>query len=222
MRPGRGGGPGGGGRGGARGRRGARPAAPHPPRAPPPPPPTAPEPPPSAQSGPGDRLSEAEEGQLLRLRSQVTLLLARRRELASVRAENDQLGARLAAGRTNPAAATGLPPGYVLRSQAQWVGLATPDATIESFLWALRNRDVTNLLQTLAPADAQKLQHAFQRADGRAGDLFDAPFPGMAIVNREPLPDGSIQATVELAPGITIPKFRFQQVGGEWKMGWPP
>lgn len=181
----------------------------------------APAAPVAAQPEPVERLSDAEESQLLRLRSQVTMLLARRRELAGVHAENDQLRARLAASLTNAAAATGLPPGYVLRSQARWVGLATPEATIQSFLWALRNRDFTNLLQTLAPEAAQELQRNFQQAGGNVGDLFDLPFPGLAILNRETLPDGSIEATVEIGPGMTIPKFRFQPVGGEWKMGWP-
>lgn len=174
-----------------------------------------------AKPEPVDQLTDEEKSQLLRLRGEVTLLLNRQRELAGVRAENDQLRAQLAASRTNASAATGLPPGYVLRSQAQWAGLATPEDTMQSFLWALRNRDFTNLLQTLTPESAQKLEQSFQRAGGKAGDLFDTPFPGLAILSRKSLPDGSIEATVEIAPGITIPKFRFQQVGGQWKMAWP-
>ena len=44
-----------------------------------------------------------------------------------------------------------LPPGYIRKSEARMVGYSTPDDTLQSFLWAIQNRDLTNVLQALAP-----------------------------------------------------------------------
>jgi len=65
--------------------------------------------------------------ELLRLRSQVTRLTARQRELAGVEAEAEHLREQLAAANSNAATGYKLPPGYIRKSQAQFVGYSSPE-----------------------------------------------------------------------------------------------
>ena len=102
---------------------------------------------------------------MLRLRNEVHQLTGRQRELAGERDENERLHAQVAARATNAPAADGLPPGYILRSKAQFLGYSTPEDTIQSVLWAMQNRDFTNLLQAMTPESAKKLQAQVQRPD---------------------------------------------------------
>lgn len=169
--------------------------------------------------------------ELLQLRSQVTRLQARQRELAGVTAEAERLRAQLAGITSNTAAGYVLPPGYVRKSQAQLVGYSTPENTIQSFLWALQNHDFTNLLQALTPAAAEALQAQLERSGKTSEEFFKGSemIPGMAIQNRQTAPDGSVQVEVQVAPaaatnpgsGSHIENFRFRSINGEWKLDLP-
>jgi hypothetical protein len=181
--------------------------------------PTATEGPAGNAPGPGPVLSPSPE--LLRLRSQAGQLADRKRELAGARTENEQLRVQLAARGTNAPAGQPLPPGYIRRSEAQWVGANTPENTIQSFLWALQNHDLTNLVKLMMPESGQKMMR-------QAGDSPDKFFegagmlPGMRIFNQQQMPDGSIQAEFEIMPGEPLPeKIRFQLMEGQWKLEIP-
>ncbi len=186
----------------------------------------APAAPPAAQPEPGDRLSDAEEGQLLILRSQVTMLLARRRELASVRAENDQLRSQLAASRTNAAAggvSFTLPPGYIRRSEAQYVGFAAPEATLQSRLWATQNQDSNLLLQAFTPQVAEHLRNELERLGAKGFFQRQATeLPGFLIKQQTAQPDGTLELEVEIVPGTgsqkLLQKLLLRQIGGQWRI----
>ncbi len=188
--------------------------------------PAAPAAPPAAQPEPVDRLSDAEEGQLLRLRSQVTMLLARRRELASVRAENDQLRSQLAASRTNAAAggvSFTLPPGYIRRSEAQYVGFAAPEATLQSRLWATQNQDTNLLLQAFTPQVAEHVRNELERLGAKGFFQRQATeLPGFLIKQQTAQPDGTLELEVEIVPGTgsqkLLQKLLLRQIGGQWRI----
>ncbi len=163
--------------------------------------------------------------ELLRLRSVVTRLTERRRELAGVREENEGLRAQLASRGTNGPGGFQWPPGYVRKSEARMVGYNTPEDTLQSFLWAVRSRDVTNALQAFVPEKARELRGEL----GGSGQSIElvlynaASFFGMRIVKREQNPrDGSILAWVEVVPGVPGPAMCFRQVEGQWKIVWGP
>jgi len=160
--------------------------------------------------------------ELLRLRSQVTQLSARQRELAGVVEEAERLRAQLVRASTNATGGAPLPPGYIRKAQAQFVGYSTPEDTIQSFLCALQKHDVTKLLQALTPEMAQKLQNQFQNSEP-AEDFFKAtdPLPGLAIRSRQTLPDGSVELQMEVTPGVPPEKFRAHAINGEWKLDLP-
>ena len=155
--------------------------------------------------------------ELLELRSKVTQLTQRKQQMESIRSENEHLRSQLAA-RTDSAGQPVLPPGYIRKSQAQWVGLSTPEKTMQSFLWALQNHDLTHLSQTLDPKVAEQLMSDATNAPQHGIWEGASAIPGMRLVNQQRAPDGSIRAQMELIPGQPLDWFRFEQISGEWKI----
>jgi hypothetical protein len=160
-----------------------------------------------------DTLAEAESRELMRLRNEVTRLNARKRELAAVAETHQQLRAQLETASTN---ATGnrLPPGYIRKAEAQFVGYSTPENTVQSFLWALQHHDVNALLQSLSPDNTQWIESA-----GGPDSFFkqtDA-MPGLAIRGRNNIAGGSVELEVEFGPSMSD-KLRLRSINGEWKL----
>jgi hypothetical protein len=155
--------------------------------------------------------------ELLRLRSEAGLLAARQRELLPLQTENEQLRARINAAGTNIGAA--LPPGYLRKSQARFVGYGTPDDTLQSFLWALHNRNLTNLLQALTPGSAKLLQSQTESMDSFLEQM--QALVGMSITEREQLPDGGMALKVQVLPELPPANITFRNTNREWKMDLP-
>jgi hypothetical protein len=159
--------------------------------------------------------------ELLRLRSQVTRLTERRRELAGAWPENERLRARLASRGTNGLGGFQLPAGYVRRSEARMVGYSTPDDTLQSLLWAAQNHDLTNLLQAFAPEMAEEIRAHLGESPQSIEDFWrdSASLVGARITSRIPdASDGSITVEMEVVPGEDGPRWTFRQVNGQWKI----
>jgi hypothetical protein len=165
-------------------------------------------------------LSEAERLELLRLRSQITRLRAEARGLEAAKQENASLKERRAAAKANPSSVqSALPTGYILRRTARNVGQATPEAALETFLWAVEHRDLNTLLGTLAPADAQKLAASVTRE----GEQFwegVGKLPGMRMSEKQLLPDGSMEVklSVELEGTGGEQTTKARLVDGRWRL----
>ena len=158
--------------------------------------------------------------ELLKLRSEVTRLTARKRELGGVVAESEQLRQQLATNQANISAENRLPPGYIRKAQAEMVGYSTPENTVQSFLWALQHHDPAGLLRALTPTQAQALGPRFN-TDATAENSFfkDADrLPGLAIVSRRNLDNGSVELHVLFGPNTPLQTFRLQPINGEWKL----
>jgi hypothetical protein len=182
----------------------------------------------SAQTQPAESNSTAPHmtgnavsSELLRLRNQVNLLRQRRQELDGIRSENKRLRLLFDERQSNPPLA--LPPGYIRRSQALFVGYSKPEDTIQSFLWAIHNRDVTNTLLALTPEQADWLQSQAGRP-GSLEKLFSnyEAFMGFSIVGTQRFDDGTLQVDMELIPGLPPIAVNLHKIGNEWKMRSPP
>ena len=169
--------------------------------------------PPRASSAP---LSPAEKLELLRLRSEVTRLRQRQRDLANVQQTHTQLEAQAAARPGGAAAEPALPSGYLRRTQAQMVGFGTPASALQSMLWAVEHRDTNVLLQAWSPAMGAHLRSAV--ASGQ--DVFQdvGHIPGFLVRQQTTLPDGSVELQVEFIPGQAPVKMQFRQQDGQWRM----
>ena len=155
--------------------------------------------------------------ELLRLRNQVSMLMRRQRELAAAPAENQRLHARIESAPTNTTIQ--LPAGYIRTSQARYVGYNTPADTLQSLLWAVQNRDFTNMLAAFTPEVARQMQAVLDRLGEEQFFKDASALPGMRIVGREQMRDGAVELQVEIAPGIPSPeRMRLRQINGEWKL----
>jgi len=163
--------------------------------------------------------------ELLRLRSEVTRLTERRRELEGAQAENEHLHAQLASRSSNGPQGVQLPPpGYIRRSEARMVGYGTPEATVQSLLWAIQNHDLTNVLQAFAPDRAEALRAQAGASPQSIEDFWNetAGLVGIRIVSREPdAGDGTIAVEAEVIPGEAGPRITFRQNNGQWKISGP-
>src|SRR5579862_6204710 len=83
--------------------------------------------------------------ELLQLRGEIVRLELRKKELMSARSENERLKGQLASMSTT--STSELPPDYIRKSKAQDRGFATPQATLETFLWAVQNTNVEKVFQ---------------------------------------------------------------------------
>jgi len=157
--------------------------------------------------------------ELLQLRAQVTQLRNRKRELAQVTSENQRLQNQLAnRGGSAPGGIT-LPPDYIKTSAARFTGYATPEATLESFLWAVQNRDTNSLLMAVDPEQSAQLEQAI-RSKATIQDFFkeaDA-LPGMRVIRKNQLSENEVELFVEVIPGVEPAPLRFKRIGAEWKM----
>jgi hypothetical protein len=159
--------------------------------------------------------------ELLRLRSEVTRLTERRRELEGVRSENQRLLAQLASRGTNGPGGFQLSPGYIRTSEARMVGYNSPDDTLQSLLWATRNHDLTNLLQAFTPEQAEEVR---AQASASIEDFFSnsAALVGMRVLKREQATsDGSVALEVEVMPDMPHAQISFRQINGQWKIARP-
>jgi len=158
--------------------------------------------------------------ELLRLRSDVTRLTAKKRELAGVAEEGERLRTQLAASQTNVPKENRLPPGYIRKAEAKMMGYSTPENTLQSLLWALQRHDAESLLRAFTPSVAQGLSSRIQQSNEAAEAFFKEadPMPGMAIQGRDNLSDGSVELHVTFGPGTPPQKIRLQVVNGEWKL----
>jgi hypothetical protein len=174
----------------------------------------------TAEPGAASQRSLLVTPELLRLRSEVTRLTERRRELAGVRTENERLSAQVARS-TNGTGEFQLPPGYVRRSEARMVGYNSPDDTLQSMLWASRNHDLTNFLQAYTPAEAEHLLASAANSKLSIEDYVGSlvAYPGIAIVGRKlNTNEGSVEVQVFMAPGLPGGRLLLEQINGQWKI----
>ncbi len=165
----------------------------------------------SKQGAPSEILLQTASPELLRLRSQVNALTQRRLELDGVQAENERLQAQVAAMETN---SPGFVAGYIKKTDAQFAGFSTPEATMQTWLWAVQQQDLTNFLRALTPDCARRFHSPF---GSPSKDPFRALF-GMGIARREELPDGTVQMMIQFFPKFPPQEIRFQRIDGDWKM----
>jgi len=165
--------------------------------------------------------SAAVSSELLRLRGEVGVLTRRRRELEGIDKENERLRLQLASTPSSNAPGPRLSPGYIRKNQAQMAGYNSPEDTLQTFLWAMANHNYQAILDALSPQAAQ--QFAANMPVAQSSNLFhevDTAIPGLGVVGRKDLPDGGVELTVEMAPGIAQP-MRFERLNGQWKIGDP-
>jgi hypothetical protein len=157
--------------------------------------------------------------ELLQLREQVNRLTARKRELENVTDANAQLKAQIAARKsTTPS----LPPGFTARATAAMAGYNTPEATIQTFLWAIQSGDVENILRTMTPKAEAEMREAIEKEEKPNFATMMKSVLGLRILEMKPGSDGEMLIKVEMMihgnPRPDPEQMRLRQIAGQWKI----
>ena len=181
-----------------------------------------------SQASAPQSLSDAESLELLRLRGEVAVLRPQIVGLESVRKENHQVRFALENYLKNPNsnAATALAtPDYWPRDSWKFTGYATPDAALQSVLWAANNGDLKTLVASTT-GEIQKMVAADldnKSADEASIKAMDEVFniKSIHVLNREFQDADTAVLTTEIEgrTETTTEKMVLIRTGNEWKLG---
>ena len=166
------------------------------------------------------RLREANKD-LPKLRNEVRQLRRRADEMAKLRADNERLQ------NVSKQGAKQYPPDFVRRAALVDKGLATPEATIQTFMWAMTQGNVSRMKDCMSAEDAAKLSQQ-QSDDQMREDMAKAgkAIPGFRIAGRHDISPSEVEITVEVMPSAdgsigsdgTDRPIKLKRVGNDWKL----
>jgi hypothetical protein len=178
-----------------------------------------------AQSSTGEAAGSNQLSELLRLRSGVGLLRQQTNDLATLEAENRRLRAARgnSSGNASPESAASDP---FPRDQWAFMGYATPEATAQSLLWALREGNTNAFFVYLSGLDPESRARVEEEARKRGGPAAFAELGahetgGMAayrIIKKIVVNDERVLLQVQAGETQPVQTFIMKKIGDEWKM----
>jgi hypothetical protein len=181
-----------------------------------------------ARANSSQALAIDQPSEILRLRGEVGVLRQQKSEAERVQEENRQLRAGLTnaqdAQATKPATPFSTP---VPKESWAFAGYATPEAAMQTMVWAWSNRDGETVLASSTPEGRKKFEKDFE---GKPASEALAAFPidvskafFYQLYNKKEVSDDEVTFEV----GFELP-FRMgynrpvtmKKVGGEWKAEW--
>lgn len=172
-----------------------------------------------------------DEQELLRLRGEVGLLRRQTREFAAVRNENREARAALDGSRKGQSARAAnavATADYWPRDSWGFSGYASPDAAMQSSLWAANNGDVKALWDSVT-GDVRNLIEA--EVKGKSEDEASARvmdhvigLKSVRIINRETQGEDAAVLTAEFESGADTQtgKLLMKKVDNQWKLAGLP
>ncbi|MBI4657523.1 MAG: hypothetical protein HY735_01530 [Verrucomicrobia bacterium] len=161
---------------------------------------------------------------LHKLRNEVAQLRKQKVELESARGENQRL--RLAkASREQLDHLSGLP-GYVPNGAWADAGFSSPEATVRTFFWALREGKFERMLDCMAPAVREQagggLTQPTEKERQEVGGAM-RQVPGYRIAEKKALTEDEVILELQ-APlfGDRTVKMPMKRFGAEWKLTQEP
>jgi len=162
-------------------------------------------------SGPRAAAQET-TNELLRLRNEVRLLRSQTNELGRLRAENS----RSVAGPDVPE----VPPQDIFRKES-WapVGLGRPEATLQTWHWALLKGDATSISNCFSsPEDQARFTKSFEGISEAQRAARMADITGYRIIGQSNQPNGQVEVGFYYDGRGIYRSIRFEPVGNEWKL----
>lgn len=171
-------------------------------------------------------VSPAQEGvplELLRLRAEVTRLNAVKNDLNAAALRPSPIA--VAPGGHPQTNIVPLPPGYMRKSKAAFVGYSSVENTLQSFLWTIQNKDADRIVQAFTPDAGERLKGLIRQQGSEEFFKQAEKIPGMFIKERQELEDGTTELKLEIIPGLSdgpsSSSIKMKQVNGEWKIATP-
>jgi len=181
-----------------------------------------------------ETMGEEQRTELLKLRAEVTQLRTQTNQMGVLAEANEKLKTSLRQART-PAQAAGnrkklnpedaLPQDIHPKDSWAYRGYSTPDATIESTLWAMMNGDKDTILKAFAP---DMLTNMMKHLDGKefAEEVKKMNMAEFRVLDRQQLSPDEMVLTIYTARqdenGNNVNNSQeqtvFQRINGEWKV----
>jgi hypothetical protein len=163
--------------------------------------------------------------ELTKLRDEATRLRQQAGELQELRTQNGQLRSALQGSQGRPTAAPATVPDkppLAVYPKAAWAfaGYATPEAALQSFLWANANGDIDTMLTCLT-ADAQK-QIAKSIGDKPASEVAETmknkmtEYTEFRLLSKNAISDTEVELGIWNDKSGTDKMF-FEKIDGQWK-----
>ena len=169
---------------------------------------------PTAESDELQRLREANKD-LPKLRNEVRQLRRQADEMAKLRADNERL-------KNGPKqGAKQYPPDYIKRDAMGDAGLATPEAAVQTFFWAMTRGNYQRFKDCLSPEAmkvlADESEEKFTASSAEASKVL----PGFRIADKQVISADEVKLTIELMPGVENASqgMTLKHIGNEWKLG---
>lgn len=162
--------------------------------------------------------------ELPRLRNEVRQLRQQKPEVDQLRAENGQLAAALKTAPKTTARRMSEAEGFVLREKWTHAGFATPEATVQTFFWALANKDLRAWAQCMSGKDAQKMEQEIRESADGGAKRMEAKFAdvaniqGFRISERKQIAADKVELGLQAATGGQMLLMHLQLVDGEWRL----
>lgn len=176
-----------------------------------------------AQPVPTRSLSENETRELLRLRGQIGVLRRQAGELESVRSENRQAHASLQTGRSRGNATADFWP----RDSWGFAGYASPDASLQTSIWAADNGDLKVLLAGTTGEMRKMMEKDLAGKSEDEASVFAMDqvinLNSVRVLSREVQADDTIVLTAafEERAGTNTSKLLLKKIGDDWKLSGP-
>ena len=160
---------------------------------------------------------------LPKLRNEVRKLREEKRELQKLQTESERLAVALKAAPKTNAPPLSEAEGFVLKQTWSKAGFATPEATVQSFFWAIANKDITALAECVTGDARKSMEEELQRsaAGGKAFEENFGPFAkmqGFRIAEKKQLSENKVEVSIQAAAGGRAMPMRLQLENGEWKL----
>jgi len=164
-----------------------------------------------------------EHTELLRLRNEIRQLRAQKREAEKLREENQRLAAEIKSGNVTPPKLSDME-GYVAKETWANIGFTTPEATLQTLLWAMSTANLEQLLQCVIPEAARHFQQQLERQpDQFRKDFFGegnllSKVTGFRIAERTTLAEDKIRLGIQVVANGAILPLEIWRVGNDWKV----
>ncbi len=167
------------------------------------------------------RRLRAEVQEVHKLRNEVSQLRAQKNELERVRAENQRLKTAPQL-RDTSAAQAGQAQDYFAKQDWTFAGYATPEAALQSSLWAMREGDLRTLqASTTAEGWARIAGEQSNGAEARIAEEIQRKVRdsgGFRVLDRKALADDEILLRVHADGETADQNIVVKRVAGEWKV----
>jgi hypothetical protein len=172
--------------------------------------------------------TDEDRSELLRLRNQAAQLKQVTNELQRLRTQVQQLQAANQQIRTTPAAApapdtntAAAVTGPVPRESWAFAGYATPEATLQSAVFAMSQGDYQTFLASMSPEEAARMQKSFEGKTpeqiAEEGRRDTANARSFQIMGKQELAPDRVVLNVFVAGEDRMQRIVMQKIGEEWK-----